>query len=103
MQGFRVPTASAMFRENETYLFSVDGSGVARKVPLVDWIEQGRHLVLDQLPPEHRHVVVRGQHRLVDGRPVELVEPDGGRLPELGPPAVRGAAAIAEAAGKPAR
>jgi len=97
MQGYRVPLASAVFREEETFLFSVDGSGVARKVPVGHWIEQGRDLILERLPPEHRRVVVRGQHRLVDGRPVELVELEGSRLPEMEVPTARGAAAVAEA------
>jgi len=103
MQGYRVPLASAVFREEEAYLFSVDGSGVARKVPVEHWIEQGTDLILERLPPEHRRVVVRGQHRLVDGRPVELVELEGPGPPELQAPAPRGAAAVAEAGGTPAR
>jgi len=103
MQGYRVPLASAVFREEEAFVFAADGSGVARKVPIEHWIEQGRDLILEDLAPEHRRVVVRGQHRLVDGRPVELVELEGSETPDLEPPEVRGAAAVAEAAGTPAR
>jgi len=97
MQGFRIPLESAVFREDETFVFSVDGSNVAQKVPLDQWIEQGQDLIVEQLAPEHRRIVVRGQHRLVAGRTVEFVDRDGRKTPEVGSPGM-GESAVAETA-----
>jgi multidrug efflux pump subunit AcrA (membrane-fusion protein) len=74
VQGFRIPETAVVFREGRAFLFSVDSSGVARQFVLEDWIEEGSDLILAELPPEHRRIVVRGQHRLVDGRAVEEVD-----------------------------
>jgi hypothetical protein len=38
-----------------------------------NYVEQGFDLIVFELPPEHRAVVVSGQHRLVDGRLIEIV------------------------------
>jgi membrane fusion protein (multidrug efflux system) len=73
IQGFRVPVTSAVFRGDRTLLFAVGEDDKAHSYPLSHWIEQGPDLILSELPPEYRRVVVRGQHRLVDGRSVALV------------------------------
>jgi len=78
IQGFRVPLTSAVFRDEQTFLFSVGEDGKAQRFGLAHWIEQGPHLILMELPPEHRRVVVSGQHRLMDGHSVEVVQADGG-------------------------
>ncbi len=78
IDGFRIPMNCAVFRDNETFLFTVDANGKARRVDLENWIEQGGDLVIRDLAPTERLVVKRGQHRLVEGREVELVRTDGG-------------------------
>ncbi len=98
MQGFRIPLTCGVFRDQETFFFSVDASNVARKVPLDRWIEQGQDLIVEQLAPEHRRVVVRGQHRLVDGRTVEFVDLQGRRLS-----AADGESPLADTSGESAR
>jgi len=108
VQGYRIPTTCAVFREQGGYLFSVEKegravhqvgeSGTARRVELTDWIEQGNDLILSDLPPERRAVVKRGQHRLVDGREVRLVRPDdGGQTEAESPPPIRPATRVAGA------
>ncbi len=78
MQGFRLPVASAVFRDGATFAFAVDERGKARRFDLADYIEQGNDVILPELSPDLRTVIVRGQHRLVDGRPVTIVAmPDG--------------------------
>ena len=76
IQGFRVPLTCAVFRDDRTLLFSVSEDGKAQAFELSHWIEQGPDLILLELPPEHRTLVVRGQHRLVEGRAVEVVQLD---------------------------
>ena len=76
IQGFRVPLTSAVFRDDKTLLFSVGEDRKAHGFELEHWIEQGPDLILSELPPEHRTLVVRGQHRLVEGRAVEVVQLD---------------------------
>ena len=78
VDGFRIPMACAVFRDNETFLFTVDANGKAQRVDLENWIEQGGDLVITDLAPTERLVVKRGQHRLVEGREVELVRTGGG-------------------------
>ncbi len=75
--GFRIPIGAAIFRDSETYLFAAGKDGRAHRVALEDWIEQGRELILQELPAEHRTIVVRGQHRLIEGRKVRIVELEG--------------------------
>jgi len=83
VQGFRVPMTSAVFRDEETFLFTVDELHKAHRLNLTDWIEQGPDMILRELPPTQRRVVVRGQHRLVEGRTVRLVPADGGTSIEM--------------------
>lgn len=82
--GFRLPLASLVHRDGQAMVFYVDPELKARALPVQRWIEQGPDVLLEQLAPEHRQVVVRGQHRLVDGREVELV---GGDAIDAGEPA----------------
>ncbi len=72
--GFRLPIAAAVERDGRMMLFSVGPDLKAREWPLDRWLEQSHELILTELPPEHRRVVVRGQHRLVDGRTVDIVD-----------------------------
>jgi RND family efflux transporter MFP subunit len=76
MEGFRVPITCVLFREEGAYLFAVDRRDRARRLVLDSWIEQGPDVIVPELPPDCRTVVVRGQHRLVDGREVERVARD---------------------------
>jgi multidrug efflux pump subunit AcrA (membrane-fusion protein) len=77
--GFRVPITCAVFRDGKTWLFSVGDDDKAHSFKVERWIEQGPDMILSELPPEHQRIVVRGQHRLVDGRSVrEVPEPATG-------------------------
>ncbi len=87
VRGFRVPMISAVFRNDKTFLFSAekDGKpltengqlGTAHRLELEDWIEQGPEIILSELPPQHRAIVVRGQHRLLDGQHVKVLQLKG--------------------------
>ena len=93
IDAFSVPTASVVFRGDQALLFvvdeldptveAIDGLGpvqkqyVARGVALDEWVEQGDALIIPVLQPGDRTAVVRGQHRLVDGRTLELVSSNG--------------------------
>ena len=98
IEGHRVPVTSAVFRENGAYLFLVDGQGKAHRVDLKNWVEQDRDLVTSDLPPGRQTVVVRGQHRLIDGRPVKIVEIPGEEASEPITPQVRTSAHVADTA-----
>ena len=80
VEGFRIPMTSVVVRSDQTFLFTVaqitkDGKqGKARRLPLEDWIEQDTDLILTDLSPQNRSIITRGQHRLVDGRDVDLVK-----------------------------
>jgi len=74
IEGYRIPIECAVFREKAAFLFTVDEDLTAHRLPLKDWIEEGSDLVIRELPPGQRKIVNRGQHRLVDGREVKLVE-----------------------------
>jgi len=76
--GFRLPHHSAVLRDGRRLVFAVGEGQRAQGVELTRWIEQGPDLILpiDELPEAYRQVVVRGQHRLIDGREVEIVEPE---------------------------
>jgi len=120
VRGFKIPTSSVLFRterdpksgarEKTASIFSVmnldpaakdrvptvgdKADYVAHRYRLGDWVEQDMHLVLTDLPEEHRNLVVRGQHRLVEDRPVEIVSvnkyspsPDDQDPPLYGPDA----------------
>jgi RND family efflux transporter MFP subunit len=76
IEGFRIPQLAAVSRGDSTLVFSVDESDIAHAVPLEDWVEQDDDLIVEVLAPEHRTIVVRGQHRLVDGRPVQRLDQD---------------------------
>jgi RND family efflux transporter MFP subunit len=100
-EGFRLPIAAAVFRDGQTLLYAVEpaadqstasGGGVAHPWRPERWIEQGPDLLLPELPPRYRTVVIRGQHRLVDGSPVQIV-----------PLGAAGASARREGAGPPER
>lgn len=85
IEGFRIPLGAAIFRDRETYLFTAGADGRAHRLDLDHWIEQGRELIVAELPPEHRTIVVRGQHRLIEGRKLRIVELGGLPLPETEP------------------
>ncbi len=74
VDGFRVPIEAAVMRGERSILFSVDEEAKAQSFLLGERREQGGELILLELPEEHRRVVVKGQHRLVDGREVEIYD-----------------------------
>jgi len=102
-EGFRLPIAAAVFRDGDALLYSVEESaakaepgagGVARQLRLDQWIEQGPDLLLQSLPAANRTVVIRGQHRLIDGAPVTIVSTSAAsdtalRRPSVQTPAVQ--------------
>lgn len=75
IEGFRLPSSAAVFRDNEWFLFAVGEDGLAHRYVLGGLsLEQGEHIVVTDLPEPMRTVVTRGQHRLVEGREVEIVD-----------------------------
>ncbi len=74
LEGFRLPIVSAVFRDGKMLLFTIDKEQKAHSVELDKWITQGPDLILPDLPPENHTVVVRGQHRLIEGREVVIRE-----------------------------
>jgi RND family efflux transporter MFP subunit len=74
LDGFRLPSVTAVNRDGRMLLFSIDKQQKARALELDRWITQGPDLILPDLPAEHRTVVIRGQHRLIDGREVVVRE-----------------------------
>lgn len=77
VEGFRLPKVAVVFRDGRTSLFTVDDQQSARQRFPQRWIEQESSIVvpLDQLAEGERKVIVRGQHRLIDGRGVQAVTP----------------------------
>lgn len=89
IEGFRLPVQAALFRDNRATIYSVQpaestvpylfwnlGSAtdfLAHTHEIDQWIEQDGQLIVTDLPAEHRTVVIRGQHRLVDQRRVRIV------------------------------
>lgn len=91
VDAFRTNSTTALFRENRASMFSVvpDESdvemlfwnlGPAGDYKVRRWelrkdnyVEQGRDLIIFDIPPRFQNVVVRGHHRLVDGHAVTVV------------------------------
>ena len=96
IDGYRLPTASVQFRDRKAFLFTAaaakdaapetDAGKFARRHELQTYIEQADSVIIPTrigspatqppLPGGKTMAVVRGQHRLVDGRPLEIVNPD---------------------------
>ena len=76
VKGYRIPRTAAVKRQGYTLIFAVDDTDVARAVVLENWIEQDDDLVISELPDGLQTIVVRGQHRLVNGQPVQIILPD---------------------------
>ena len=77
VDGFRLPIDVGVKREGQWMVYAVDQDDdqqVAHAVRLDEWVEQGPDLIVRDLPPEARRVVVRGQHRLQDGTAVNVVK-----------------------------
>lgn len=72
LKGFRVPFSSVVFRDRKAMIFSVGQDDRAHPWELRHWVEQGPDIVFPELPDAMRRVVVRGQHRLMEGREVEV-------------------------------
>jgi len=79
IEAFRLPVTSGVYRDGELFVFTVGDDGKAARFVLEDSLEQGDDLIFRNLPESSRTVVVRGQHRLVEGREVEIIDlnPDG--------------------------
>jgi len=95
LDGYRIPVESVVFGEGHANLFFATISEsepsiavefvdmtianvpnhVATTYPLELYIEQGRHFILRSLPDHLELLVVKGQHRLVEGRSLELIGP----------------------------
>jgi len=86
-RAYRVPASSILFREGSAFLLATRETNAgesrdsqpkrARLVKLENWVRQGEHIVLPDLPDGVNEIVVRGQRRLVDGQPLEIVQGDG--------------------------
>lgn len=91
---YSAPEAAVLFRQGQTYLYTVDNEPSetpvmfwevgetqvqrARRVDLRRWIDQGETILLPVDAVDLAAVVVRGQERLRDGQLVRLVEGDRG-------------------------
>lgn len=93
IDGFQVPVESVVFNDRMASLFfaqpasdhptsTVDFVGmdvaevpnfVAQRIEIPSYIEQGRNFILSDLPGKHDLLIVQGQHRLVEGRPLEIM------------------------------
>lgn len=94
IEGYRLPLTSVVYRDDKPHLFLVEETEVdvrflfhdlgrwpqfvARMYELDHFAEQGGNVILKELPSDLRYAVVRGQHRLVDGRPVRVVASETG-------------------------
>jgi len=92
MRGYRIPATSLLFRHNKATIFIVEeepveveamfwkvGQGAvrrARRLSLERFIEQGPDCIVPADGEQIHTVVVRGQHRLVDGQLVQIVPMD---------------------------
>ncbi|MBL9124653.1 MAG: efflux RND transporter periplasmic adaptor subunit [Planctomycetaceae bacterium] len=83
IDGYRLPLVTAVQRDGKMMLFSVDPQNKAHSFQLDRWIAQGPDLILPSLPAEHHRVVVRGQHRLIDGREVAIRESTDAKSAEV--------------------
>lgn len=92
-KGFRLPIESVIFRDDGTFVYLAkqlkpDGTDtmklvgvhsdetrefVAQEWKLNYYLEQGRELVIRDLPQDQQQLIVRGQHRLVDGRRIQVM------------------------------
>ncbi len=93
IDGFQIPVESVVFNDRVASIFfaqmapdqatsTVDFAGmdvaevpnyVAHRIEIPSYIEQGRNFVLADLPKNHELLIVQGQHRLVEGRPLEIM------------------------------
>lgn len=73
LEAFRLPDFAAVTRSDERTLFAIGPEGKAVSLPLDRAFEQRGELILTELPEQFRTVVVRGQHRLVDGSEVHVM------------------------------
>ncbi len=76
LNAFILPMDCAVHRDGKLQVFSVGEDELAHSYELSRWIEQGSHIVVPDLPADHRRIVIRGQHRLVDGRAVDVTLED---------------------------
>jgi len=93
IDGYQVPVESVVFNDRVATLFfaqpatdqptsTVDFVGmdvaevpnfVAHRIKIPNYIEQGKYFILSDLPGRHDLLIVQGQHRLVEGRPLEIM------------------------------
>lgn len=93
IDGYQIPVDSVVFNDRTASLFfaqpaddhptsTVDFVGmdvadvpnfIAHRIEIPSYIEQGRNFVLSDLPGKHDLLIVQGQHRLVEGRPLEIM------------------------------
>ncbi len=93
IDGYQVPVESVVFNDRVASLFfaqpatelptsTIDFAGmdiaevpnfIAHGIEIPNYIEQGRNFILSELPGQHDLLIVQGQHRLVEGRPLEIM------------------------------
>ena len=99
VEGFRIPATTAVIRNNELVLFYAEAEDTRGKAPLPAqdevltarmhvlrkgrYLEQDDDLVLLDLPLAARNVIVRGQHRLVDGAKIIVAQAIAGPTDEV--------------------
>lgn len=91
LSAFRIPLDAVLFRGSEPYYYVVQPSEsdlrimfwdvgpspdyIVRQVKLDGFVEQEGMLIVPEIAEQDRRIVTRGQHRLVEGRRVRIVDP----------------------------
>lgn len=92
LEAFRIPLDAVLFRGADPYFYAIHPTQndlnvlfwemgpaadlVAHPVPVKSYVEQDGELIVTDVAPEDRRIVVRGQHRLVEGRRVRIANPN---------------------------
>jgi len=79
---YRLPVDAFVQRERQLGVFVVDDEDRARFVFLPQFVEQGAHALLTTWPAESRRLILRGQHRLVEGVRVNVTETEPQTSPQ---------------------
>jgi len=112
VSGYRIPVNSVVYHAGSASLFfatipddkpevAVDFVGlpvaqatnfVAHQVPMSRAIEQGQFFIVPDLPSDLDLLVTKGQHRLVEGKPLEIIQKHSLSQNPISPGAESGAA-----------
>ena len=86
IDGYRLPLSSVLFRDGKAAIYSVETEEsekgkqfIARKFQIDRYLEQGEYLIIPapHFPEKYHTAIVQGQHRITDGRLVEIITEPG--------------------------